>query len=160
MTWTTADLSDADPTVATLSTERLRRFGTPTSFCGPIRTVQVFEDNTLVRGLLETPGEGAVLVVDGGGSTRCALIGDQLAQLAIDHGWNGLVIWGAIRDSAVIDAMPIGINAIATSPRKSEKRGAGIVDQPLWFAGAEFTAGAWLYADLDGILLSPHRLHD
>ena len=159
MTWTTADLSDAHPTVAALSTEKLRHFGRQPSFCGPIRTVQVFEDNTSVRALLETAGNGAVLVVDGGGSTRCALVGDQLATLAIDNGWSGLVVWGAIRDSAIIGTMPTSIVAMATSPKKSEKRGAGIVDQPVWFAGAQFTPGAWLSGDPDGILISPEQLH-
>ena len=115
MNWVTADLSDDHPEVAVVNTDRFRHFGQKMSFCGPIRTVQAYEDNALVKATLETPGEGAVLVVDGGGSTRCALVGDVLAQLAIENDWAGIVLWAAVRDSAVVNTMEVGIKAIATS---------------------------------------------
>ncbi|MCY3751472.1 MAG: ribonuclease E activity regulator RraA, partial [Gammaproteobacteria bacterium] len=107
---------------------------------------------------LEEPGEGRVLVVDGGGSIRCALVGDKLAELGIENGWEGLVINGCIRDSAVVSTLDIGIKALGTNPRRSVKNGEGERDIPLNFADANFTPGDYLYADEDGILLSPVEL--
>lgn len=148
----TADISDAHPE-AQVAAPILRDFGAKDTFCGPIATVKVFEDNTLVRATLETDGRGRVLVVDGGGSTRCALVGDRLAALAMDNGWAGVVVFGCIRDSAVIAAMDVGIKALAAMPKKSVKRGEGTADIPVAFAGVTFSPGAWLYADRDGIVV-------
>lgn len=152
----TADLSDAhddlrivDPMFASFGNE---------VFSGPIRTVKCHEDNTHVRGLLETPGDGAVLVVDGGGSLRCALVGDQLGQLAMDNGWTGIIVYGCIRDSDAIDEMDIGVKALNTHPRKSLKRGEGRIDIPVTFGGVTFGPGEWLYADSDGVVVANHQL--
>lgn len=158
MSWTTADLSDAHPDAPTIGTHELRWFGRVSRFSGPIRTVRVHEDNTLVRSELETPGNAAVMVVDGGGSTNRALVGDRLAQLAIDNGWAGIVVWGAIRDAEAIDRMSIGVLARATCPRRSKKRGEGAVGGQVRFAGATFSPGEWIYADRDGLLMAPARL--
>ena len=108
--------------------------------------------------MLEAPGERHVLVVDGGASTRCALVGDRLAQLAVDNGWAGIVVNGCIRDSAALAAMPIGVKALAATPRKSEKRGPGRHDVPVSFAGVTFTPGHYLYADDDGIVVADKPL--
>lgn len=158
MTFSTADLYDAHEDDVAVVDPGLRAFGTVRRFAGAVHTLAVFEDNSLVRRALETPGDGRVLVVDGGGSLRCALVGDQLAKLAIDRGWAGLIVWGCIRDSAIIDTMPIGVRALATSPRRSVKRGHGIEGQAVRFLGARFAPGYRVYADEDGILVSPTPL--
>jgi len=116
--------------------------------------MRVFEDNALMRERLETPGEGRVLVVDGGGSVRCALLGDRLAQLACDHGWRGVVIHGCVRDAAQVSTLPLGVRALGTHPCKSGTSGRGDRDLPVHFAGVSFHPGEWLYADEDGIVVS------
>jgi regulator of ribonuclease activity A len=151
---TTADLSDANPQ-AQISEPLFRDFGASIAFQGPVVTIKVFEDNALVRALLEEPGAGRVLVVDGGGSMRCALVGGNLAKLGVDNGWSGLIVFGCIRDSEEIRSLPIGVKALATHPRKSEKGlHTGHRDRPVTFAGVTFRSGQWVYADADGILLS------
>lgn len=107
---------------------------------------------------LEEPGEGRVLVVDGGGSKRCALLGDNIGEMACNNGWSGLVINGCIRDSEDIAKMPLGVKALATFPLKSSKRDPGLRDVPVTFAGATFAPGHWVYADRDGILVSAEEL--
>ncbi len=150
----TADLSDAHSDQVQIAEPIFRQYGGQTQFHGPIATVKIFEDNVLVRQMLASAGNGRVLVVDGGGSLRCALVGDMLAQLAIDNGWAGLVVYGCIRDTAVIANMPIGIHALNAHPRKSVKRGEGVIGIPLHFAGIKFHPGHYLYADADGILVA------
>lgn len=137
---------------------RFLAFGLRRAFSGPIRTVKVHEDNALVRTTLEQPGEGCALVIDGGGSLRTALVGDRLAALAIANGWSGIVVWGAIRDAEAIDALQIGVRCLATTPRRSEKRGFGQPDVPVSFAGVRFAPGAHIYVDTDGILVSSRPL--
>ncbi len=156
--FTTADLCDAFGGEVEVAAPLLRDYGGVAAFYGPITTVEVTEDNTSVRQVLEQPGERRVLVVDGGASTRCALVGDRLAQLAVDNGWAGIVVNGCIRDSAALAAMPIGVKALAAMPRKSEKRGPGRHDVPVSFAGVTFTPDHYLYADADGILVAPRAL--
>jgi len=129
-----------------------------THFCGPVATLQCHEDNTLVRAALEEDGEGRVLIVDGGGSIRCALVGDNLAEMGLKNGWQGIVVNGCIRDSAMIAGLDIGIKALGTNPKKSVKKGAGDRDIVLKFADATFTPGDYVYADQDGILLSHVKL--
>jgi len=156
---TTADLSDAHPR-AQIAEPLFRDFGGVAAFHGPVVTVKVFEDNALVRTLLEEPGAGRVLVVDGGGSMRCALVGGNLAQLGVDGGWRGLIVFGCIRDSEEIRGMAIGVKALGTHPRKSEKGlHNGHRDRAVAFAGVTFKSGQWLYADADGILVSDTPLH-
>lgn len=156
----TADLFDEFGDALDVAEPLFRHFGGRRRFCGPIRTVSTFEDNTQVRATLETPGEGQVLVVDGIGSLRVALVGDQLGQLAIDNGWAGLLVHGCVRDSAALADMPIGVMALATNPAKSRKQNQGQVDVPLRFAGVGFVPGHWLYADEDGVVLCDRRLTD
>jgi regulator of ribonuclease activity A len=159
MSLATADLTDqhADTSVLALP---LRDYGRRTVFHGPISTLKVFEDNSLVRTAFEESGAGRVLVVDGGGSLRCALVGDILAELAHDNGWAGAIVYGCIRDSGVIAGMDIGIKALGTHPKKSVKRGEGQRDIPVEFGGVVFRPGEFLYADSDGVIVSPRALHD
>ncbi len=157
---TTADLSDAHP-AADIVEPVFLDFGGLRSFHGPVVTVKVFEDNALVRTVLEEPGGGRVLVVDGGGSMRCALIGGNMAQLGVANGWQGVVVFGCIRDSGEIRDLPIGVKALGTHPRKSQKGlHTGHRDRTVTFAGVTFRSGQWLYADSDGILVSAVPLED
>ena len=131
----------------------LRDFGGVLRFSGPASTVRCFENNPLVREALNEPGRGRVLVVDGGGSRRCALLGDNLASLAFTNGWAGVVINGCLRDAADIGSIPIGVKAIATHPLKSSKRDPGVRDVPVTFAGVTVCPGDWVYADMDGVIV-------
>ncbi|MFZ4499472.1 MAG: ribonuclease E activity regulator RraA [Burkholderiales bacterium] len=155
----TADLCDAHDAEVTVLEPMLAHFGGVANFHGRVQTVKVFEDNVLIKAQLSTPGDGRVLVVDGGGSLRCALVGDLLAQMAIDNNWAGIVVFGAIRDSAPIGAMPIGVMALGTHPKKSIKKGAGDVGIAVTFAGQTIRPGVWLYADDDGVILADTPLH-
>lgn len=156
--WTTSDLCDehsANPAAALqVAQPLLRMYGGLRAFCGPIATAAVRDDNTSVRLRLQEPGAGRVLVVDGAGSLACALLGDQLAQLAVGNGWAGVIVYGCIRDSAAIGGMALGVLALAALPRKSEKRGPGLHDVPVNFAGVTFTPGHYVYADDDGVLVA------
>ena len=158
MDFTTADLCDEFAPLVHIAEPLLRDYGGVKSFYGQIETVNVFEDNTLVRQKVETAGEGRVLVVDGGGSLRCALVGDQVAQLAYQNGWAGLVINGCIRDAAEIAKIPLGVKALNTMPKRSAKKGFGDYNAPLRFAGVVFNPGDYLYADLDGIIVASQNL--
>jgi regulator of ribonuclease activity A len=135
-----------------------RDFGGRRCFSGPVSTVKCFEDNSLVKAALGEPGEGRVLVVDAGGSLRCAMLGDLLAASAVENGWSGVVLFGCVRDSADIAAMALGVKALATNPRKSEKRGEGQRDLAVSFAGVCFRPGDYIYCDEDGILVSTEPL--
>ena len=132
-------------------------YGGRAQFHGPIRTVKAFEDNSLVRHAVSEQGNGAVLVIDGGGSTRCAMLGDILAQKAVDNGWVGIIVYGLIRDSAEINQMPLGVRAIGTIPIKSIKEGLGKADVSVRFAGVNFAVGHYVYADEDGVIVSPEQ---
>lgn len=155
----TTDLSDANEGNVQIAEPIFAAYGAVERFAGPIATVKVFEDNVLVKARLSTPGDGRVLVVDGGGSYRCALVGDILAGLGIDNGWAGIVLFGCVRDSAVIDTMDIGVRALAAVPNRSQKHGWGEEDIPVRFAGVDFRPGEWLYCDADGILVAPKPIH-
>ncbi|MGM7668942.1 ribonuclease E activity regulator RraA [Microbacterium sp. A93] len=153
MTIATADLYDElDESIQSLPVQ-LRSFGRKAAFDGPIRTIRCFEDNALVKSTLATPGDGAVLVVDGSASLQTALMGDMIADSAVANGWAGVVINGAIRDSVAINALDLGVKALGTNPRKSSKLGAGELDVTLKFGGVVFRVGAHLYSDEDGILV-------
>lgn len=158
MSLATTDLSDAHPSAVQAADPIFRDYGGRRAFHGPMTTLKLFEDNALVRRALEEPGSGRVLVIDGGGSMRCALLGDQLAELAVRHEWAGVVVFGCIRDSEAIGQLPLGVKALATHPLKSIKRGEGQRDLPVRFAGVTFRPGAWLYADADGLLVSDEAL--
>lgn len=137
----------------------LHRYGGAPAFHGRIATLKLFEDNGLVRKALEIAGDGRVLVIDGGGSLRRALVGDQLAALAASNGWAGIVVHGCIRDSRAIGTMAIGVLALATHPQKTVKKNQGEVDVAVTFGGVTFKPGEWLYADEDGVLVSATALH-
>jgi regulator of ribonuclease activity A len=158
MSHKTADLYDRFADKLQVAEPLFQDFGQRRSFEGKIKTLKVFEDNSLVRQLLEIDSPGTVLVVDGGGSTRCALLGDQLATLAVQNHFSGILIFGCIRDKAVLADLPIGIKAIAAIPVKSVKRGEGQIDIAVRFAGVEFKPGDYLYADDDGIVTASRPL--
>ncbi len=158
MDFTTADLYDEFGDSLQVATPMFSDYGGNKSFSGPIATVKVYEDNSLVRAALEERNEGGVLVVDGGESLRCALVGDQLAQLAKDNGWAGMIISGCIRDAAIISTINIGVKALNTNPRKSVKKNAGYRNIAVTFAGVTFKPENHVYADEDGIVISTDRL--
>jgi regulator of ribonuclease activity A len=133
-------------------------FGKQRSFHGPAYTLKVFEDNALVRATLETAGEGRVLVVDGGASMRCALVGGQLGMLAEKNGWTGIIVYGSIRDSQEVDACDIGVRALALNPRRSARNGTGERNVPVSIAEVMIEPGNWIYVDADGILVSREKL--
>ncbi len=158
MEFTTADLADAYPSLVQVAAPVFREYGALSKFSGPIETLSVFEDNALVRQVLESGGGGRVLVVDGGGSLRCALVGGRLASLAHANGWAGLLINGSVRDSAELSQVAIGIRALGTAPRRSGKDGTGERGRSVTFAGVAFVPGTFLYADSDGILIAEQNL--
>jgi len=153
-----ADLFDAHAHDLALLALNWRSFGGRASFAGPVQTLACFEDNSFVRTLLEENGDGRVLLVDGGGSLRCALLGDQLGELAVRNGWSGVVVYGAIRDAAVMRTLDLGVMALGTCPIKSEKRKSGRPGEPVQIASITVTTGMWLYADDDGVAVSATRL--
>lgn len=159
MSFKTTDLCDQYADVVQIAEPLFGDFGGLSAFAGPMVTLKVFEDNSLVRAALEEPGRGRVLVVDGGGSLRCALLGDQLAELAEVNDWAGIVVYGCIRDSAAIAELDIGVKALAVYPLKSVKRGVGERDISVRFAGVNFIPGHHLYADEDGLLVAEKPLH-
>ncbi len=163
MDFATTDLCDEHPDM--LADGRLavlppvfKLFGQRVKFAGPAATLEVFEDNALVRTALEGQGHGRVLVVDGGASLRRALVGGQLALLAQDNGWSGIIVNGCVRDSDEINSCEIGVRALATHPQKSAKTGAGEVDTGLLIDGVEIKPGNWIYADADGVLVAQEKL--
>jgi regulator of ribonuclease activity A len=149
----TADLYDERGEELDSVALQFQSLGGHTHFSGPVRTVRCFEDNALVKSTLSTPGGGAVLVVDGGGSLRTALMGDLIAASAVSNGWAGVVVNGAIRDRAAIAELPLGVKALGSNPRKSAKAGNGEVDVDLAIDGVSIRPGAMIWCDPDGILV-------
>jgi regulator of ribonuclease activity A len=156
--FTTADLWDEHETLLSCVDPVFNHFGNKKLFAGKIRTIKVFEDNSLVRKQLELDGKGKVLVIDGGASLRCALLGDQLAAMAIKNNWEGIIVNGCIRDSQIINSMNIGIKALSTCPVKSIKRNQGELNVPVHFGGITFISDEYIYVDADGILVSKQNL--
>ena len=164
MTFNTCDLCDANEACLAdgslrVMTPGLRSFGKQAAFAGPAATLKVFEDNALVRATLETPGNGRVLVVDGGGSLRCALVGGNLGKLAEQNGWAGVIVNGCVRDAQELATCAVGIRAWATCPVRSNKRGVGESGVQVQMAGAVVRPGDWIYADDDGVLVAAQALH-
>lgn len=151
----TADLVDQYGAALRVCDLQFRQFGAHRGFAGTVRTVSCHEDNGLLRDLLRTPGHGSILVVDGRGSLRTALVGDLIAGAAQDNGWAGLILHGAVRDSTALAGLQLGIKALGTIPRKSSKDAAGAIDVPVAFGGVTFRPGDILHADDDGIALLP-----
>jgi regulator of ribonuclease activity A len=163
MTFATTDLCDDHPQL--LDDGRLavlppvyKHYGLHATFCGRVTTLKVFEDNALVRSTLEAPGNGNVLVIDGGASLRRALVGGQLALLAQDNGWAGIVVDGCVRDSDEINACEIGVRALGTHPQKSAKKGVGERNIRVCIGGVFVNPGDWVYADADGVLIAQQKL--
>ncbi|MBA4504248.1 ribonuclease E activity regulator RraA [Corynebacterium sanguinis] len=148
-----ADLYGDQEQLASCDTQ-FTNYGGHTEFCGEIVTIKCFQDNGLVKKTLNSPGNGRVLVVDGHGGLHTALMGDMIAQAGVDNGWAGVVINGAIRDSAEVAKMPFGCKALGTNPRKSNKDGAGEVNVQVTFGGVVFHPGHFLYADADGVVVT------
>ncbi|KPQ22048.1 MULTISPECIES: ribonuclease E activity regulator RraA [unclassified Halomonas] len=153
----TPDICDAFPSVQVLE-PIFANYGGVDAFHGPVRTVKCFEDNSLVKQAVAEPGDGAILVVDAGGSPRCAMLGDMLAEQAVENGWAGVVMYGCVRDVDILATLALGIQALGSHPRKSEKRGEGQRDVAVTFAGVTITPSDWLYADNNGILIADHAL--
>ncbi|MEU9304168.1 ribonuclease E activity regulator RraA [Streptomyces sp. NPDC048269] len=151
----TADLYDEHGEMLGICATQFRLLGGRRLFAGPVRTLSCHEDNALLRELVHGPGEGAVLVVDGGGSLRTALVGDLLAGAAERNGWAGLIINGAVRDSVALGGLGLGVMALGTVPRKSGKTGAGTVDEPVTIGGTTFRPGDTVHADADGVVVLP-----
>ncbi len=157
MTFATADLIDIDENLPSCDLQ-FRSFGKRKAVQGQIATVSCFEDNALVRKVLSEPGHGRVLVIDGRGSLRCALVGDVVAGLGADNGWAGIVVNGAVRDGELLDAMDFAVKALGTNPRKSSKTAEGAIDIPVAFGGIIFRPGDFLYSDRDGIVVSARAI--
>lgn len=158
MVFSTADLYDSAPDEARVLAPHWFDYGGVACFAGPVATLQLLEDNQLVRDRVAEPGAGRVLLIDGGGSLRTALLGDRLAGRAAENGWAGVVIDGCVRDVAIMRTLPIGVRARGSNPTRSAKRGAGTVDHPVEIGGVLVRPGDWLYADADGVLVAPRRL--
>ncbi len=153
----TPDLCDEYPEVAVVD-PIFSNYGGLDAFGGEIVTIKCFEDNSVVKDQVGQPGNGRVLVVDGGGSMRNALLGDMLAEKAADNGWAGIIVYGCIRDVDVIMETELGVQALGTHPRKTEKRGIGDLNVPVTFGGVTFRPGMFVYADNNGIIVSEKAL--
>ncbi|HQQ63712.1 MAG TPA: ribonuclease E activity regulator RraA [Pseudomonadales bacterium] len=154
----TPDLCDAHENDVMVLDCAFRNFGGNKAFGGMVVTVKCFEDNSLVKEQLGMPGDGRVLVVDGGGSLRRALLGDMIAESATRNGWSGVVIYGAVRDVDAIAALHLGVQALGSVPLKTEKRGIGDLNIPVRFGGVTIRPGYYLYADNNGVIVSEHAL--
>lgn len=156
----TADLCDESPENLAVCELMFRSFGKRRRFSGPVSTVKVHEDNVLVRKALETLPPGTVLAVDGGGSKKCALLGGKLAAIAVERSLGGVVINGCVRDSAELSEMEVGVLALASHPRRSEKKGEGETNVPVEFGGVVWSPGHYVYADEDGAIVSAKDLSE
>jgi regulator of ribonuclease activity A len=158
MSFITCDLCDDHADVVSVCEPMFSNFGGVPAFGGAIVTAKCFEDNSRIKELLASAGEGRVLVVDGGGSLRCALLGDMIAESAVTQGWAGVIVYGCIRDVDAIAELDLGVQALASIPLKSVRKGVGEVDVPVTFGGITFRPGEYVYADNNGIITSPHAL--
>ena len=163
MPFSTCDLCDAnenllgDGSLAVLPPV-FRSIGKRVAFSGQAATLKVFEDNVMVRAALETPGNGRVLVVDGGGSLRCALVGGNLGKLAEKNGWAGIIVHGCVRDVAELDACDVGLRALAVHPQRSVRKGVGEQELTVRIEGVAVRPADWIYADADGVLVARTKL--
>ena len=158
MTIVTPDLCDAYPELVRVAEPIFTNYGGRPAFGGEIITVKCHEDNSLVKEHVSNPGEGKVMVVDGGGSLRCALLGDMLAEKAAENNWAGLIIFGCIRDVDEIRKTQLGVQALRTIPIKSNRKGRGDLNIPVTFAGVTFYPGEFVYADNNGVIVSAEPL--
>lgn len=154
----TADICDAYADRVQVCEPLFQAYGGITAMHGGVSTVRCFEDNSRVKDAVESPGQGRILIVDGGGSRRHALFGGNLGKAAVRNGWAGVIIYGCIRDSAELGGMKLALRALGTMPLRSEKRGEGERDMPVRFAGVTFRPGDYVYADEDGIVVAHEQL--
>jgi regulator of ribonuclease activity A len=154
----TPDLCDKYPELVQVVEPMFNNYGGKESFGGEIVTVKCFEDNSIVKEQVATPGQGKVMIVDGGASMRAALLGDMLAEKAAENGWEGLIVYGCIRDVDVIMETNLGVQALSTHPMKTDKRGLGDLNVPVTFGGVTFKPGQYVYADNNGVIISPEKL--
>lgn len=158
MPFVTCDLCDDFPEVVRVCEPLFANYGGLNAFGGEIVTVKCHEDNSRVKELLATPGQGRVLVVDGGGSLRCALLGDLIGASAVKQGWAGVIVYGCVRDVDALAELDLGIQAIAAMPLKSVRKGVGEVGLAITFAGVTFNPGEYVYADNNGVIVSKQKL--
>ncbi len=158
MSFKTADLCDEFSAELQIATPIFKSFGGRSAFAGPASTIKCFEDNSCVKEAVGEPGNGRVLVVDGGGSLRCALLGDLLAKQAVDRGWSGVIVYGCVRDTADMAGFNLGVAALAAMPLRSEKKGEGQRDVTIQIPGARVRPGDWVYVDQDGVIVASRKL--
>jgi regulator of ribonuclease activity A len=156
----TADLCDTFTADVQVCAAPFRMFGGRRSFGGIVQTVSTYEDAGLIKQCLNQPGQGRVLVVDGGGSARVALLGDRLATRAVQNGWAGIIVLGAVRDTEVLATLDIGVIALNVTPLRGSLDGAGTIGAAFQFGGAEFAPGRQVYCDADGVVVSAQPLID
>lgn len=158
MSFVTCDLCDDHPDDVRVCEPLFATFGGRDTFGGQIVTVKCHEDNSRVKELLATPGQGKVLVVDGGGSLRCALLGDLIGESAVKNGWEGVIVYGCVRDVDALAGLDLGVQALASIPLKSVRKGVGEVDIAVTFGGVTFLSGEYVYADNNGVIVSAKNL--
>ncbi|WP_036860341.1 ribonuclease E activity regulator RraA [Porticoccus hydrocarbonoclasticus] len=158
MFFATPDLCDDYPELVQVMEPMMTNYGGRDTFGGEIVTVKCHEDNSLVKESAGKPGHGKVLVVDGGGSLRRALLGDMIAENAVRNGWEGLIIYGCVRDVDALAELDLGVQALASIPLKTDKRGIGDLNVPVTFGGITFHPGGYVYADNNGVIVSPSPL--
>lgn len=158
MAFVTPDLCDAYPESVRVLAPMLKNFGGRKNFCGEIVTVKCFEDNSLVKEQAGNDGTGKVMVVDGGGSLRCALLGDMIAENAVNNNWQGIIIYGCVRDVDALAELDLGVQALASIPVKSNRQGRGDLNVDITFGGVTFKAGEFIYADNNGVIVSDKAL--
>jgi len=158
MTYSTPDLCDDNPELVRVLEPMMANFGGRESFGGEIVTIKCHEDNSLVKENAGKPGHGKIMVVDGGGSMRRALLGDMIAENAVKNGWEGLIIYGCVRDVDALVTLDLGVQALASIPLKTDKRGIGDLNVELTFGGVTFIPGEYVYADNNGVVVSSKSL--
>ena len=158
MTYSIPDICDEFPADIKVVEPHFTDFGNKRRFCGEVFTIKCYEDNSRVKETLATEGHGRVIVVDGGGSFRCALLGDMLAAMAVENNWQGLLINGCVRDVEILETIDLGIRALSPHPVKSKKRNQGQLNAPVRFAGVSFRSGQYLYADENGTIVVDSKL--
>lgn len=158
MSFVTCDLCDDHPDDVRVCEPMFGSFGGREAFGGEIVTVKCHEDNSRVKELLATPGKGKVLVVDGGGSMRCALMGDMIGESAVQHGWEGVIIFGCVRDVDALAQLELGVHAVAAIPLKSVRKGVGETGLDITFGGVTFVQGQYVYADNNGVIVAAKKL--
>ena len=158
MSFVTPDLCDDNPELVKIVEPIFNNYGGKRAFGGEIVTVKCHEDNSVVKKQASEPGHGKVMVVDGGGSLRCALLGDLIAEKAVENGWEGLVIFGCIRDVDAIGELDLGVQALRTIPIKSVRKDRGDLNIEITFGGVTFQPGDFVYADNNGVIVSTKAL--